>query len=135
MDNERSGNLSVINMKKEITESMELLKEGVLHKRAQRQLLDGAKFMEMIAKYPYVTCRTVSELKNKISQEREKLKSQVSEVEQFLPGYQLSLFETDAESIAEEDEALFEAEKKRLDDEITWLHKCLGMCSNRNYFK
>ena len=30
--------------------------------------------MEMIAKYPYVTCRTVSELKNKISQEREKLK-------------------------------------------------------------
>lgn len=130
MENIRSGNLSVANMQSEIVKSMSALKKKYLHKRAMRQLLDGDK---LIAKAPYNRCKTVGELKNTISQERNHLKNVLKDMDKYTPSYQLSLFET-YEQPSKRELELIEKEQLRLQEEIRWLHKCLGICSNRQYF-
>ena len=134
MDNIRSGNLSVAKMKKEIEESLAILQNGYIHKRAMRQLVDGAKFLEMLQEPIYKKCLTVSQLKKKISEERNNIKARLIRTDSYLPGHQFTFFETISE-ISKEQEAKLAQEKTRLLEEIRWLHKCLGMCSNRDYFK
>ena len=134
MDNIRSGNLSVAKMKKEIEESLAILELGYLHKRAQRQLVDGAKFLEMLQEPIYKNCLTVSRLKKKISEERNKVKERLITIDRYMPGHQFTFFETIGQVTKEQEEKLAQ-EKEKLLNEIRWLHKCLGMCSNRNYFK
>lgn len=134
MDNIRSGNLSVIKMKKEIEESLETLQSGCIHNRAKRQLVDGARFLEMINSPPYKSCLTVSQLKKAISNERNKLKAELVRRDRYIPGHQFTFFET-VEEITKEQERGIRRESERILTEVRWLHKCLGICSNRDYFK
>lgn len=134
MDNVRSGNMLVINMKKEINKSLALLELGYINKRVQRQLVDGNKFLEMLEKDPYKSCRKVSDLKDKIKEERKKLKERLSQTDKFMPGHQFSFFET-VQEISKQEQIELNNEKARLLNEIRWLHKCLGMCTSRDYFK
>lgn len=134
MENVRSGNLKVSSMKKEIDQNIILLEVAYKNPRIERQIRDGTLFLDMIAKPPYATCRTVSKLKKKISEEREKLKQELRNLDYHMPGHQFSIFETE-EEVSEEERKELEYKKIELKDQIRWLHKCLGMCSNKDYFK
>ena len=131
----RSGNLSVVKMTAEIQQSMYKLQQlDYIHKRARRQLSDGENFLKMIGRLPYRGCKTISDLKKKISEEREKLKQEIVKLDVMLPGHQFSIFENPTE-VTEKERIEVERKKKQLEQQVRWLHKCLGMCSNRNYFK
>lgn len=133
MDNIRSGNLKVSNMKKEIVFFLGQLQQGEIDGRVRRQLADGKKFLAMIETDPYKDCKTVSKLKTKICDERNKLKDVLVVIDRFTPGHQFTMFEL-AEEISPKEQRLRERQKAKLEREIKWLHKCLGMCSNRAYF-
>jgi len=134
MDNIRSGNLRVRKLREEIQSDVVMLRFSYITKRSSRQIMDGTKFLEMIEKPPYRGCRTVSDLKKKISEERNKLKEEMVRIDRYMPGHQMTLFET-IEDISEEEQKEIERKKKEYEAELHWLHKCLGMCSNRSYFK
>lgn len=131
---ERSGNMLVKNMKQEILDDVQRLGFVYPTKRVLRQSRDATKFLDMISKAPYTKCRTVSDLKKKISVERNKLKDEMVSLDRFMPGHQFTLFE-DTECISEEEKREVALKITSLKDEIHWLHKCLGMCSSRTYFK
>ena len=134
MDNIRSGNLKVKKLKEEVESAVVMLKFSYITRRSSRQIMDGTKFLEMIAKPPYVGCRTVSDLKKKIKEERNKIKEEITKIDRYMPGHQLTLFET-IEDITEEEQKEIERKKQEYEAELHWLHKCLGMCSNKDYFK
>lgn len=134
MENVRSGNMKVSTMKTEIDKDIVLLEALSITKRRDRQIDDGKKFLEMISKAPYMYCRTVSQLKKKISEQRNKIKQDLMNMDRYMPGHQFSFFET-AEDISVEDQKKLEKKKEECKQEMHWLHKCLGMCSSRNYFK
>ena len=134
MEDIRSGNLRVKKMKEEIECAVVMLKCSYITKRSQRQILDGTKFLEMISKPPYRGCRTVSQLKKKISEERNKIKEELLKIDRYMPGHQMTIFET-TEEITEEEQKEIEKKKLEYEAELHWLHKCLGMCSNKKYFK
>ena len=75
----------------------------------------------------------ISDLKKRIKIEREKLKERLVEIDYYMPGHQFTFFENPKETTEQEKKEIA-TEKIRLQKEIRWLHKCLGMCSNRNYF-
>ena len=134
MSNIRSGNMKVSKMKEEITERLTILSLGYGHQRAKRQLEEGRNFLRMIGKAPYKSCETVSKLKQKISEERNKLKDKVAQLDVNMPGHQFSFFEA-PQNVTGQQQLDIERELQWLEGEIKWLHKCLGMCSNRDYFK
>ena len=55
-------------------------------------------------------------------------------IDRYMPGHQMTIFET-IEEVTEEEQKEFEKIKKEYEVQIHWLHKCLGMCCDRNYFK
>ena len=130
----RNGNLGVEKMKDEIYAYLFLLKERYPNKRIMRQLVDGDKFLEMISKPPYCHCKTVSQLKIKISEHRNSLKALLERTDKYTENYQMTIFDS-FEQISQTRCNQVLQERKRLTEEIKWLHKCLGMCSNRDYFK
>lgn len=134
MDNIRNGNLGVEKMRREILESIEVLKTAPMSKRTERQLIDGDKFIKMIDTYPYYLCKTVSGLIKKIIYEREKTKYILSKTDKYSLNHQVTIFDT-YEEIGEDEEKRILYERERLEEEIKWLHKCLGMCISRDYFK
>lgn len=134
MNVERSGNLSVTKMKQEIAECLTLLEIGRIHDREAGRLMDGYRFLEMIQNPPYANCRTVSELKKKISEERQKIKYRLKKYDKYKVNYQLSIFEA-YEEPPEEEVMKKRMECESLEREAHWLHKCLGMCSSRKYFR
>lgn len=131
---ERSGNMLVKNMKQEILADVQKLGFVYPTKRVLRQTKDATKFLDMISKPPYAKCKTVSDLKKKISEERNNLKSELVSLDRFMPGHQLTLFE-DLETISDKEKEEISMRIISLKDEIHWLHKCLGMCSSRTYFR
>ncbi len=133
MANERSGNMRVSEMISQIKNRLNELEMGYFHKRANRQLVDGIKFLEMIRKPPYNRCTTVSELKKTISGERAKLKQQIADLDSSMPGHQFNFFE-EKEELSEEEQKTLIKVKARITEEVKWLHKCLGMCANKDYF-
>lgn len=134
MDNVRSGNLSVKKMKDEIEKDLALLQLKFPSERVKRQISDGEKFLKMISELPYANCKTVSKLKQKISDERNDLKQKVLDLDVHLPGHQFTLFE-DPVSVSDNEKSEVLWEIQGLKEEVRWLHKCLGMSSSRNYFK
>lgn len=130
----RSGNTSVEKLITEIKQDVYILEEGVITKRAQRQLTDAAKFLEMIQRPPYNTTKTVGKLKESICDERNKLKTRLERIDTFIPGHQFSMFET-PKDVTRDDQQEKVNEKARIENELKWLHKCLGMCVNKEYFK
>ena len=100
----------------------------------ERKKSDGTRFLNMLREAPYSSCSTVGTLVKKISSKRNKLLEEYKSLEKYINGYQLSLFE----DVAKNDELSFcEAKQNRekLEQEIKWLHKCLGICMNPAYFK
>ena len=138
MSNIRDGKVKVfflklyvsynVNRLKKIT-GITVVEEDTLRTRNVRQLVDGEKFLTMLNESTYCNCKTIDELKQKISKKRNKLKRELVALDESLDGHQLSFF------------TLTEAEKeernnkiKALKEEIHWLHKCLGICKNTDYF-
>lgn len=138
MSNIRSGNMKVTRMKDEITKRLAVLAVGYnpkkVNPRVKRQLEQGSNFLDMISKPPYRYCTTVSSLTKKISEQRQKLQARVLALDTNMPGHQFSLFETPQEVTPEKQDEIAK-EQMWLVQEIAWLHKCLGMCKNRDYFK
>lgn len=138
MANIRSGNMKVVNMKNEICSRVRELQlkyyGGVANIRAKRQMEQGMNFLDMISKPPYASCNTVSDLMKQISEQRNTLKARMMALDTNMPGHQFSLFET-PQDVSEEKQEEIAKEQMWLEQEIAWLHKCLGMCKNRDYFK
>lgn len=138
MSNIRSGNMKVSRMRDEITKRLTVLAVGYNPKkcnpRVKRQLEQGQNFLDMISKPPYRYCITVSALAKKISEHRQELKARVAALDTNMPGHQFSLFET-PQAVSEEKQEEIAKEQMWLNQEIEWLHKCLGICKNRDYFK
>lgn len=136
--NIRSGNMKVSRMKDEIAKRLAVLTVGYNPKRCnprvKRQLEQGNNFLDMISKPPYVGCTTVSSLTDKISEQRRKLQAEYVALDTNMPGHQFSMFETPQDVTSEKQEEIAK-EQMWLEQEIAWLHKCLGMCKNRDYFK
>ena len=134
MEDIRSGNMSVKRMKEEIVKEVTYLELRYKTKRSKRQIEDGNKFLEMISKAPYASCKKISTLKKMISEKRDAIKKAIIENDKFMPGHQFTFFENSEEISDEERNEVLE-QNKRLKEEAHWLHKCLGMSCNRNYFK
>ena len=138
MANVRSGNMKVSNMKREIYSRVQELKSmnygRIANTRGKRQMQQGMNFLDMISKPPYVSCVTVSDLMKKICEQRNNLKARMLALDTNMPGHQFSLFET-PQAVSQEKQEEIAKEQMWLKQEIDWLHKCLGMCKNRDYFK
>lgn len=137
MGNVRSGNMKVSRMKDEITKRLSVLTLGYNPKkpnpRVKRQLDQGQNFLDMISKPPYRYCTTVSKLIDEIKEQRQQLQARFAALDTNMPGHQFSLFETPQDVSGEKQEEIAK-EQMWLNQEIKWLHKCLGMCKNRDYF-
>ena len=134
MDNIRSGNSKVTNLKKEIVEKLHVLTSSYENPRVKCKIEEGRNFLKMIEKPPYNRCDTVGKLKEMISEERAKLKTKKAELDVNMPGHQFSIFEVVRE-ISEQEQQECARQQQLIEEEIKWLHKCLGICSNRNYFE
>ena len=134
MSNIRDTNIRVYYLEREIKEALSRLKAKPLTERSERQLVDGAKFLEMIKHTPYSRCKTVTSLKERIVKERNKLKEELVKIDVGSCGHQLSIFEMMDER-TDEEKKKHVAKVEKLKEEIHWLHKCLGICKNADYFK
>ena len=134
MDNIRSGNLSVEKLRQEIYERQKVLGGYYPSAKVKRLYNDAKNFLAMIQGYPYCNAKTVSELKREIKNKRAALQRELEKVDPFVPGHQFTLFE-EAKELTPEEITKFEKLKETLEGEIKWLHKCLGICTNPNYFK
>ncbi|MBQ8043562.1 MAG: hypothetical protein IJ272_05375 [Clostridia bacterium] len=138
MANIRSGNMKVSRMKDEITKRLAVLAVGYNPKkcnpRVKRQLEQGYNFLDMISKPPYRYCTTISSLIEKIKEQRDGLQARVLALDTHMPGHQFSLFEKPQDVTPEQQDEIAK-EQMWLEQEIKWLHKCMGMCKNRDYFK
>ena len=134
MSNIRDTNIRVYYLEKEIRESLVSLRRKPLTERSERQLVDGAKFLEMIKHVPYSRCKTVASLKERIVKERNKLKEELVRIDTGTRGHQMSIYELMDER-TEEEKKKHALKVEKLKEEIHWLHKCLGICKNADYFK
>ena len=134
MSNIRDTNIRVYYLEIEIREALSSLKAKPLTERSERQLVDGAKFLEMIKHTPYSRCKTVTSLKERIFKERNKLKKELVKIDTESTGHQLSIYEMMDER-TDEEKKKHVAKVEKLKEEIHWLHKCLGICKNADYFK
>ena len=130
----RNARYSVELMKKEIISGLSKKARAIGYRKVEAQLQEAYNFIKMIEKAPYSQCATVGYLVHEIREVRNKLTARVEQINSNLPGHQMSLFETTTEFTLEQERALIE-EKCKLEEEIRWLHKCLGMALNPNYFK
>jgi len=102
--------------------------------RYLRQINDGKRFLKLMASTRYAHAKTISDLRKAISSRRVSLKKLIKELRQGLPGEQMSLFENEIELSDEEIEAK-KISIESCEEEVRWLHKALGICSSRNYFR
>lgn len=143
MENVRDGSVTVFILKKDVKRNMDILRQrrymaGESNKeymsRIERQLNDATKFLEMLNGYSYTSCKNVDELKRRISGRRNKLKQKLISLDVNQVGHQISIFD-DVSVLTEEELNARETDINNLKEEIHWLHKCLGICQNKDYFK
>ncbi|MBR6689044.1 MAG: hypothetical protein IKL68_03425 [Clostridia bacterium] len=134
MSNIREGNVRVYYLEREIREALNVLRARPLTERSKRQLVDGAKFLEMIKHTPYSRYTTVASLKERIVKERNKLKAELVKIDTGSSGHQITIYEM-LDERSEEEKKRHAGRVAKLKDEIHWLHKCLGICKNTDYFK
>lgn len=130
----RNARYSVELMKQEIISGLSKKARAIGYRKVEPQLQEAYNFIKMIEKAPYQHCATVGYLVHEIREERNRLTARVEQINSNLPGHQMSLFEASTELTLEQERALIE-EKRKLEEEIRWLHKCLGIALNPNYFK
>ena len=79
MDNIREGNVSVYVLKKDVERELKVLKGQVAMLRINsasntprivRQMLDAEAFLKMLNESSYASCKTVDELKQRISRKK-----------------------------------------------------------------
>ena len=134
MSNIRDTNIRVYYLEREIREALSKLRSRPLTERSERQLVDGAKFLEMIKHTPYSRCKTVTSLKERIVKERNKLKEELVKIDTGSFGHQITIYEM-LDERTDEEKVRHAAKVEKLKEEIHWLHKCLGICKNTDYFK
>lgn len=134
MSNIRDTNIRVYTLEREIREALSKLRSRPLTERSERQMVDGAKFLEMIKHTPYSRCKTVTSLKERIVKERNKLKAELVKIDTNSQGHQISIFDM-LDERTEEQKKRDALKVAKLKEEIHWLHKCLGICKNTDYFK
>lgn len=143
MENIRDGSVTVYILKRDVKRNMDILRKQrymtsnstrEYMSRVERQLSDATKFLEMLNEYPYLNCKNVDELKRRISIRRNKLKRKLIEMDINQDGHQISIYD-DVSLISKEELNTREVNINNLKEEIHWLHKCLGICQNLDYFK
>ena len=142
MSNIRDGNEKVYFLKKEVERSVEYLEttgymsngEIIYKSRVKRQIEDGLRFLDMLKEPAYSGCKTLDELKFRISKRRNVLKRKLVKLDSRLEGHQMTIFDM-MDDVSEHDRNKRLKEIESLKEEIHWLHKCLGICKSRNYFK
>ena len=112
----------------------ERLESSPLNMRRARQLDDAVHFLRTLNLPQYRGTEKVAQLKKKFADNRQKLKEIYKSGDAFFPGYQLSIFDTyvDIDDRVKEE---LKFQREMLDQEIKWLHKCLGICHNKEYFR
>ncbi|MBR5227131.1 MAG: hypothetical protein IKV94_00615 [Clostridia bacterium] len=129
------GSTKIATLKQFVEAEVErLLDEKNITGRKKRQIHDGRQFLKMLTEEPYSKVTKISSLKKLISQRRKRIKNIIEDMDKVLPGYQLSFFET-ATNLSETETLIIEGERVNLNAELKWLHKCLGICHNKDYFK
>lgn len=124
----------VRNLKRFVKNEAEKLQARPFTKRSLRQLTDARRFLDMLNEPKYANIEKISDLKKAITNERKKLQDISASFDKLLPGYQLSMFEN-LDSITDEQREYIRVQKILLDEEVHWLHKCLGICHNKEYFR
>ena len=102
--------------------------------RRARQLEDAKNFLKMLNEPQYRGIEKISQLNRKIADNRQKLKTIYNEGTRLLPGYQLAIFDVGVD-IDEKEKEEIKRQRDMIDQEIKWLHKCLGICHNKEYFR
>lgn len=131
---ERISFTSVSKLKEFVSIEAERIESRTFTKRSIRQLTDARRFLDMLNEPRYANIKKVSDLKEMLVKERKKLKDISDSFDKCLPGYQLSLFK-DPDAMTEEQSEFIKAQKDLIDEKIHWLHKCLGICHNKEYFR
>ena len=134
MKNTRNGNLNVEKLKQEVYERQIIIGNYYPTPRVKRLYNDAKNFLAMIRGYPYCNAKTIAELKRVIQNKRASLQKDLKALDPFIPGHQFAMFE-EIRELTTEEELNFEKKKEALEEEIRWLHKCLGICTNPNYFE
>lgn len=102
--------------------------------RSIRQLTDARRFLDMLENPRYSYILKVDDLKRAFTKERNRLQ-EISELfNKLLLDYEARQLEGTM-SITLEQLNYLKAQKIILDEEIHWLHKCLGICHNKEYFR
>lgn len=115
-------------------EAKRLEKQERLSLRNIRQLNDARKFLDMLNEPGYSRIKYVSELKLKIADERKMFQEASKALERCLPGYQITLFEEEVCLTPEQQNEII-VQKAFMDERVKWLHKCLGICHSKDYFR
>lgn len=134
MSDTYSGNLKLLNFAMEIRKEVKRLKEGPLNQRTMRQIMDGDDFMKMIMMPPYNKAKTLGELKKIITEKREEIKGMIENCNTQLEGYQFSLF-IPVKDVSDSMKNYMADAKENMEKDLKWLHKCLGICCSKDYFK
>lgn len=130
-----NGNMKVANLVERVKEEIERLKDGSINPRTMRQLTDADNFLKMIRNPPYSRAVTVSELNKVISEKRAEIENLLAKADPFTAGHQFTFDDLNLKPVSEETKKELEKDKKEWEKERHWLHKCLGICKNKNYFK
>lgn len=137
MESKRPGNTKVYTLKVELNQIKAKL--GKLYVFTGNPIYrmkkeDIENFLKLVAAPPYSNVTTVGQLMKIIMSKRAELKTKLNELGDRMPGYQFSIFD-DPKVVSPLEQAMLDREKDLLEKEIHWLHKCLGICRNKNYFK
>lgn len=129
-----SANTKTETLKKFVRQEAERLEKEPFNPRSRRQLEDARNFLKMLGGCRYSMFGKISDLKKKISEDRQTLKDVYDSSALFFPGYQLTVFDVDVD-IGDKERKELEMQRILIQKEIRWLHKCLGICHNKDYFK
>lgn len=130
-----SGNLKVSNLLQEIQLERNRLQDGMLNKRSMRQILDAEQFIKMVKRPPFSQAITVSDLKKIIQDRYQEYKENISIADTQLDGHQFTFFDTEVDEPSEAEKKEIAEAKEAMEQEKKWLHKCLGICTNKQYFR
>ena len=129
-----SANTKTETLKKFVRQEAERLEKEPFNPRSRRQLEDARHFLKMMGEYRYSALDKISDLKKKIAENRQKLKAVYDSSAPFFPGYQLTIFDVGVD-IGDKERKELEMQRLLIQKEIRWLHKCLGICHNKDYFR
>ena len=129
-----SANDQVIQLLNFIKTEIKRLENLPPRPRYTRQINDGKRFLKMVSCARYCNTEKISELRKAISKRRTSLKELIKDLKKGMPGEQMDMFEVE-EALSDE---VIESKKlyiENCEEEVKWLHKALGICSSKDYFK